>query len=235
MRNLAISFIILASALTAFGQAPIQKPLRVGVGLLGSTYAGDLSTNGKTFTRFYPGMGFSLQFASDKLLHPQLNTGFGKFVAQDRDIPAVDGVQPNTYVETPFFYVDFRLRARFLRERMIVPFASVGLGLLGYTPKDQEGINLLDNIGSRKEEEVYGSISAGFPLSLGTEIRLSHFVSLALEYTFRPTTSDYLDNVGLLGARDGKDKIHSLLLSIFFTIDPERTINPNNMRGRDRR
>lgn len=235
MRRFATILFTLLAATMAMAQDAPQKPLRVGIGLLGSTYTGDLNTGGQSFTRFYPGMAFSLQFASPKLLSPQLNTGFGKFVAQDRDIAAIDGIQPNTYAETPYFFVDFRLRARFLRDRVIGPFVSAGIGMLGYTPKDMAGNNLLDNISSRKEEEVYGSLTASFPLSFGTEIRMSHFVSVALEYTFRPTGSDYLDNIGILGQRDGKDKVQSMLLSLYFTIDPERTINPNNMRGRDRR
>lgn len=235
MRKLLTASLLVLLSGHLFGQAPEQKPLRVGMGLIGATYTGDLNTNGQTLYRFYPGLGFSLQFASPKLISPQLNAGFGKFVAQNRKLEAVEGVQPNTYAETPFFYVDFRLRARFLRELPVVPYVSAGIGMLGYTPRDIDGNNLLDNLSTRQEGETYGSLTAAFPLSLGAELTLSHFVSLGLEYTFRPTTSDYLDNIGLLGERSGKDKLHSLMLSIYFTIDPERTIDPNNMRGRDRR
>ena len=217
------------------GQGAGQKPLRVGLGLLGATYVGDLNTNGEALYRFYPGMGFSLQFVSPRRISPQLNTGFGKFVAQNRDLEPVGTVVPNTYVETPFFYVDFRLKARFLRERMVSPYLSAGIGLLGYTPKGTDGKNLLDNLSTREDGETYGSITAGFPLSLGTELRMSPFVALGLEYTYRLTGSDYLDNIGLIGLRDGKDKLQSLMLSFYFTFDPERRINPNDMRGRDSR
>lgn len=212
-----------------------QKPLRVGLGLLGATYVGDLNTNGEALYRFYPGMGFSLQFASPRRVTPQLNTGFGKFVAQNRDLEPVGSVQPNTFVETRFFFVDFRLKARFLRERAFSPYVSAGIGLLGYTPRDQSGNNLLDNLSTREDGETYGSITASFPLSAGAELHMSPFVSLGLEYTFRPTTSDYLDNIGLVGLRNGKDKLQTLMLSFYFTFDPERTVNPNDMRGRDRR
>lgn len=235
MRKFCILILICGGFLFSHAQDLPQKPLRVGLGLLGAAYSGDLTTGGESLTRFYPGFGASLQFLNTKLLSPQLNTGFGKFVAQDRDIPAVDGVQPNTFVSTPFFYVDFRLRARFLREKMVVPYLSAGIGLFGYTPKDMNGNNLVDNVATREDEEIYGSLTAAFPLSLGLEINMSHVVSVGLEYTFRPTGTDYLDNISMLGLRDGKDKLHSLMLSIYFTIDPERTINPNDMRGRDRR
>jgi opacity protein-like surface antigen len=220
---------------TLLGQGAGQKPLRVGLGLLGATYVGDLNTNGEALHRFYPGMGFSLQFVSPRRISPQLNTGFGKFVAQDRNLASTGSVEPNTFVQTPFFYVDFRLKARFLRERTVSPYLSAGIGLLGYTPKDEDEKSLLDNSSTREDGETYGSITAGFPLSVGTELRMSPFVALGLEYTYRLTGSDYLDNIGLVGPRAGKDKLQNLMLSFYFTFDPERTINPNDMRGRDRR
>jgi hypothetical protein len=215
-------------------QSPEQKPLKLGVGLLGASYVGDLSTNGDALYRFYPGVSISLQFDSEKLIAPQLNTGFGKFMAQDRDLQGADGVQPNTYVETNFFFVDFRLRARFLRQTAFNPYFSLGIGLLGFTPKDMEGNSLLDNLSTRAEGETYGSITAGFPFSLGFEVVMSPLVGLGLEYTYRLTATDYLDNISQVGLRDGKDRIQSLLLSVYFTFDPNRSIN-NGIRGKDRR
>jgi hypothetical protein len=215
-------------------QTAEQKPLKLGLGLMGASYVGDLNTNGQALHRFHPGVNISLQFDSEKLIAPQLNTGFGKFVAQDRDLIGSEGAEPNTFVETPFFFVDFRLRARFLRETSFNPYFSLGVGLLGYTPKDEDGNNLLDNISTRAEGETYGSISAGFPFSLGFEVQLSPLVGIGLEYTYRFTTSDYLDNISQLGLRDGNDRLQSLLLSVYFTFDPNRSIN-NGIRGKDRR
>ena len=211
-----------------------QKPLKMGLGLMGSAYVGDLNTNGESFSRFYPGVSISLQFASEKLIAPQLNTGFGRFLSQNRDLAAIDGIQPNTFVETPIFFVDFRLRVRFLRQTAINPYFSLGLGLLGYTPKDAAGNSLLDNLSTRVEGETYGSLTAGFPLSLGTEIQLSPLLGIGLEYTYRLTTSDYLDNISQLGPRAGNDKLQSLLLSLYITFDPNRPIN-NRIRGKDGR
>lgn len=230
--RLMLLLLVLPTALLA--QPGQQKPLKIGVGLLGAAYVGDLNTGGDALYRFHPGVSISLQFASEKLISPQLNTGFGRFVAQDRDLPAVEGVSPNRFVETPFFFVDFRLKARFLRETSFNPYASVGIGLLGFTPRDQDDNNLLDNISTRAEGETYGSLTAGFPLSLGAELQLSPLVGLGLEYTYRLTSSDYLDNIAQLGPRSGNDRLQSLLLSIYFTFDPNRSID-NSIRGKDRR
>lgn len=226
---------ILALLLVGFpllAQQGPQRPLRLGVGLLGATYVGDLNSKGGSIERFSPGATLSLQFASTRLISPQINAGFGRFVAQDRDLEPVEGVQPNTFVQTPFFFVDFRLKARFLRETPVHPYLSAGIGMIGYTPKDLEGNNLIDNYATRNEGETYGSMSAGFPLSPGLEIELSPILMLGLEYTYRPTTSDYLDNVGLIGLRKGKDKLQSLLLTLYITFDPDAS-RPSILRGRD--
>lgn len=215
-------------------QAQQQKPLRLGLGLMGAAYQGDLTTDGDAFYRFHPGVNFSLQFASEKLLSPQLNSGFGRFVSQDRDIAAVEGLQPNTYVDTRFFFVEFRLKARFLREKAVHPYLAAGVGLFGFTPRDEKGNPLLDNIATRQASETYGTITAEFPLGLGLEWELSHLIGLSLEYTFRPTASDYLDNISNLGTQAGNDKLHTITMGLFFTFDPDRPVNPNDLRGKDR-
>jgi hypothetical protein len=232
MKHWIALFLLLLLAAAVPAQGP-QSPLRLGLGLMGTTYVGDLNSTGGSLMRFSPGATLSLQFAGTKLISPQLNAGFGKFVAQDRDLqPSEEGIQPNTFVQTPFFFVDFRLKARFLRETAVHPHISAGIGLLGFTPKDGDGNNLIDNFATREESETYGSMTASFPLSAGLEVELNGVIMLGLEYTFRPTTSDYLDNVGLLGPRDGKDKLQSLLLTLYFTIDPSGNA-PLRGRGRN--
>lgn len=233
MKRIATVLLLVCLAVAASGQQGPQSPLRLGLGLFGATYVGDLNSNGGSLEKFSPGAALSVQFASKKLLGPQLNAGFGKIVAQDRTLEAVDGVQPNTFVQTPFFYVDLRLKARFLREAPVHPHISAGVGMLGYTPRDGDGNNLIDNFATRNEGETYGSISANFPLSAGLEIQLHPILMLGLEYTYRPTTSDYLDNIGQVGLRNGKDKVQSLLLTMYVTFDPDAMSSPS-LRGRDR-
>lgn len=215
--------------------APAQSPLRLGFGFMGTAYQGDLTTQGTQFYRFNPGFNASLQFASQKLITPQVNAGFGKFTAQDRDIPAIDGVQPNTFVQTNFFFVDLRLKVRAFRRHKVNPYASIGIGLLGYTPRDEDGNGLVDNSNTRNPDELYGSITAGFPMSLGIEFHMNPIMSLGLEYTRRGTGTDYLDNIGQLGPAEGNDRLHHLQVTLFFTLDPDGLNDWRNLKGRDRR
>jgi hypothetical protein len=227
--------IVLISLFSAplWAQGEAGKPLRLGVGLLASTYIGDLNARGGSMERFTSGASLSLQFASEKLLSPQLNAGFGRIMAQDRELQAVDGVYPNTFVQTPFFQVDLRLKARFLRASPVHPHMSAGVGFLGYTPKDMDGNNLTDNYSTRRSDETYGPMTASFPLSAGVEVPLNGTLMVGLDYTYRMTASDYLDNVGRLGQRKGNDKLQSILLTLYITFD-QGTTSRTGLRGKDR-
>ena len=234
MKKHSIAFVLLLMlTVNLSAQGPSPKPLRLGIGLLAAGYAGDLTVNSHPFERFSAGASLSLQFASEKLISPQLNGGFGKFSAQDRDIAAVEGVQPNTFVETPFFFVDLRIKARFLRETGFNPYISAGIGMLGFTPRDGMGNSLLDNYSTRQEGETYGSITANFPLSAGFEVKLGPILLVGLEYTYRVTTTDYLDNISALGQKEGNDNLQSILLSLGLTFDPDHLFD-TPLRGRDR-
>lgn len=207
--------------------------MKLGLGFFGATYRGDLTPKGSGWDRFYPGFNASLQFANQKFISPQLNGGFGRFISQNRDQGPVDGIQPNTFVETAFFYVDLRLKARFLRQKKFSPYLSIGAGLLGYTPRDEDNTSLLDDVDTRADGETYGSLTAGFPLSAGFELKLSPIVSLGFEYTNRRSGTDYLDNISQLGSRKGKDRINSITANLFLTFDPQ--VMSGKFRGKDSR
>ena len=235
---LLICGILLSVGLSA--QAPITKkggikPLKAGFGLMATGYLGDLNyQSGQMYNRFYPGFNVSLQFANEKFFYPQLNVGYGRFVAQNRKLEPVEGYNVNKFVSTAVFYADIRMKFRAFPRKMFQPYVSVGVGILNYTPKDADRNSLSDNFESRKEEETYGSVTAGFPLSGGLDVKLSHIVAIGIEYTHRITLTDYLDNIGELGGFKGKDHLTNLTLSAQFTFDPERKIRNQNLRGKDR-
>ncbi|MEL6733355.1 MAG: hypothetical protein AAFP83_19630, partial [Bacteroidota bacterium] len=52
--------------------------IRVGVGLTGYAYRGDLTQDDPSFWRVYPGGNISLQFSPRRKFQPQLNAGFGR-------------------------------------------------------------------------------------------------------------------------------------------------------------
>ncbi|MFK7922329.1 MAG: LysM peptidoglycan-binding domain-containing protein [Bacteroidia bacterium] len=197
-----------------------ERQVKIGFGLDAISYIGDLSDPDQAIHRIYPGANLSIQLEGPKRLKIQLNGGFGKFSEQ------YDGVKPstspgvivNTFVETSFYYGDLRLKYRFPISQHFHPFLTAGAGVLAFTPRDQEGRFLNDALFTREPDENYSTIVPQIPVGAGIQARINPAVSVSLEYLFRYTPTDYLDNIGRLGTRPGHDFLHGLQLSMYITL-----------------
>lgn len=200
--------------------AQSQRQVKVGFGLDGISYVGDLSDPNQKIHRIYPGANLSIQLEGPKRLKLQLNGGFGKFSEQYDDVRPSNtpGVKVNTFVETSFFYGDLRLKYRFPISKHFHPFLTAGAGVLSFTPRDQEGRFLNDALFTREPDEDYSTIVPQIPFGGGVQARINPAVSISLEYLFRFTPTDYLDNIGRLGTREGDDFLHGMQLSMYITL-----------------
>lgn len=232
MRRIILLFLAILS-LGSWASAQ-RKPLKTGIGMLGAAYMGDMNNNGTELYKFYPGINASFEFASHRRVVPQLCGGYGKFVAQNRDLGVVEGIRLNTFVETSFFFADLRIKYRFRKDRKIIPYLSAGFGLLNYTPHDIEGNGLSDNISTRPDGEIYSSLAASLPLTAGCEFKLSPLLSVSMEANHRRSGTDFLDNIGSLGTRKGNDHLNTASITMHLTFDPEQPINIGNRNGRQR-
>ncbi|MCZ2355801.1 MAG: hypothetical protein LC115_03760 [Bacteroidia bacterium] len=217
------SFTVMAQEVSDNEDKPIlPKPaLKFGLGFLGITYNGDLNANEEYWHRFYPGGNLSLQFNSVRRLSPQLNIGFSKIIAQDRSL-FQNGQKSNNYVETPFFWGNVLVKYRFYKTGRVRPHIAAGIGILGFNPKDIEGNNLASNQQTREPGETYSTTVLFFPLNAGVELKLNSFVAIALDYYRFNTTTDYLDNVGKLGKKRGKDILQGLQFTVFWMWDYQK-------------
>ncbi len=193
-----------------------------------NTYIGDLSEQGLKVRRFQPGGYISLQFPTKGLVWPQLNVGFGRIVEQvDGDpFPNLPDISPNSFVETSIFHTELQVNIRFFKRSFLQPYIGLGGGILFYQPKDEKGNFLGENPFTRQEGETYATATAYLPLTAGILSKLSERISLGLSYTYRPTASDYLDNIGQLGNRKGNDALHSAQLSLYFNMGPVKAPKP---------
>lgn len=202
-----------------FNQAQISvKGPRIGIGYAANTYIGDLNANEKMH-RFYPGIHLSLGFETQKVIMPGFNLFIGKFIAQTRNLPPVEGRQPNSFVKTPFVNASFSLKIRPLFKSPISPFIGLGLGLLHFTPKNEQNQNFSTLLSTRLPGESYASNTLNFPFNLGVDFKLSRNFSLGLNYYYVLTTTDYLDNIGKLGVESGNDQMMHLSLSMQMVLE----------------
>ncbi len=226
MRQFLTSLLLVAGI--SFLQAQDgPPPLRIGVGMMGISYAGDLTVDDGSFQRFSPGGHLAVQFAGAKKLRPALIAGYGGFREQidvfPGSVPA--GIEPNTFVETSFFFADFRLQYYFLQNARVSPYLAAGVGMFSFSPQDQDGNFLGENIFTRQEGETYNTTIASFPITAGVNIDVNQVISLSVGYTQRFTPSDYLDNIGLLGTKNGNDVVQHFQMGVHFTLVPRDEID----------
>ncbi len=213
--------IILLSFVFHFNYAQISvKGPRIGIGYLANTYFGDLNAQEKLH-RFYPGVHLNLSFETQKSFMLGFNILFGQFIAQTRNLPPVDGIQPNSFVKTSFTNASFLLKYRPFFKNALSPFLGAGLGLLNFTPKNEQNQNLSSVLSTRTPGESYSSTGLCLPLNTGVDLKLSRNFSLGLNYFYVFTSTDYLDNIGKLGSTPGNDKIMQLSLSMQFVLESE--------------
>lgn len=204
------------------------RRLKLGLGLHGIAYRGDLSDPAEPLPRIYPGGNLSIQIEGPSRLKGQLNAGFGKFAEQyDVFLPASQAnIEPNRFVETSFFYGDLRLKYRFPLSKRFHPFLTAGAGVLAFSPHNEAGRNLQGLPNTREPDESYSTVIPQIPLGIGTQAIINGSVSMSLEYLFRITPSDYLDNVGRLGTHRGNDYLQGLQLTLYITLNPPPPIPP---------
>ncbi|MEM7509642.1 MAG: LysM peptidoglycan-binding domain-containing protein [Bacteroidota bacterium] len=197
-----------------------QTPLQLGLGMGAINYLGDFTEGSSFLNRFDPLFNFSVQIENNKPLQFQLNVGFGSFTEQfDEAPPEVPSeILLNNYVKTNFFYGDLRLRYRFRPGKKLRPYVSTGPGLLVFSPRDQDGKFLNEATRTRNENEQYNTFTLQWPLTGGVLFQLADNFSMGLDYTYRFTGSDYLDNIGELGTRKGNDALHGLTISAYVSL-----------------
>ncbi|MEM6265616.1 MAG: LysM peptidoglycan-binding domain-containing protein, partial [Bacteroidota bacterium] len=153
------------------------------------------------------------------------------FIAQTASDQVLTGDfgRANTFVQTSFFVSDLRLQLRILKNTKFQPYLAVGGGMMLFNPRDEEGNFLGENIFTRESGESYNTTIPMIPLAAGVQMRVNRIISLSMEYNYRVIPSDYLDNVGRLGKRDGDDILQGLQLSVHFNLNPASTPMPKQL------
>ncbi|MFK7968985.1 MAG: LysM peptidoglycan-binding domain-containing protein [Bacteroidia bacterium] len=218
---ICIVFCISVISLKAQGDG---EGIHIQVGMGGTAYTGDLTEPDLPMFRTQPSVNLGLVIAGKGWIQPRIGVGFGSFIEQQDQnliIPPA-GIIPTPYVQSTFTHMDLQLQLVLWRKRTFSLSMGGGLGLLFFSPKNFEGDFLIDNPFTRLPEEEYPGFAPSFPLSVGLNIRLKSQMGLRLEYTYRPTGTDYLDNIGLLGNREGNDRLQSISVGFWVGLRPPK-------------
>lgn len=201
------------------------QPLQIGLGLSGIAYVGDLSDPGLAYPRIQAGGELWLQRESGRRLRPLLSLSLGRFADQyDAELPSLPpGFVPPTYVETRFWTGDLRLQYRLFPQGKWQPSLSAGAGLIGFSPRDPNGRRLLRATDSRPAGETYNTVVPQLPLGAALHYRIHPQLRVGLAGTYRFVPSDYLDNIGAWGGREGFDALYMLSLQVQLSLPGSRS------------
>ncbi|MFN0201582.1 MAG: outer membrane beta-barrel protein [Bacteroidia bacterium] len=218
---MSLQKILLKDSTTRKGQG-----IRIGLSMNVWNYRGDFSDDKYDWTRVYPGFNISLQSASRKKLQGQFNMGIGSIAdqADAGDVMTTEpDIFPNQFFFTNFVYGDVRIRYHFLPKSRLKPYLGAGVGVLVFSPQDARNRSLSEpDNGSRPVGEEYGIFTVQAPLCVGLDWRFHPNLSVGLQYSYHLTGTDYLDNIGSLGAKKGKDNLQSLQFALYITPNPPK-------------
>lgn len=186
-------------------------------GISMNAYKGDLSGYEQYTSSFHIGA----QLNRKHRINGNLNIGFGNINGENRNFTFESEQQPlpspNKFFKTQFFYLNYDLHYNIIKKKNIILYFSQGIGLIRFSPEDDEGNSLAENQNTREEDETYRKESFMLPTSLGAIYILPNQFGLSLQAGFYNTLTDYLDNISNLG--DSKnDNILAFRMAFFVPI-----------------
>ncbi|MGB3618094.1 MAG: hypothetical protein WBA12_08245, partial [Catalinimonas sp.] len=220
-RLILCTFLLLPATLWAqadtLAPAPTDSlPTRyVEVGLSAAAYKGDLSA----YARWTPLAHVALHFQRRKRLNGSLQLMVGQVAGQGlnarfQEGTATDGRTPNRDFRTALFAFNYTLHLNLIARERFRLFVAQGAGLLRYAPQDRDGNRLADRATTLAPGESYGVVALHFPSSVGLLYFLPNRWALGLSAGWLNPATDYLDNVGTYGTRDGGDQVAAYRFSV---------------------
>lgn len=229
IRCLLFCFILILIFEGVSAQRRFAPDMDLGGGIAGNIYIGDLNQKISDTRNVYPGFYISTRFSRKGTFFSSFNLGYATLSEQlhDGETMTVSGAgyQASTFFSTRIYSIDYRLQYILLKKIPYSPYLKAGAGLMRFAPFDLNGVNLATNLFSRPEFEDYSVFSYYFPVGAGFQYRANPHLYLSAEYNMYLSGTDYLDNIGSNGTKQGKDYFHSIQFSVYVRISEGRKNN----------
>ncbi len=214
--GLVISFSAIAQKDAAKARAGVRSPglkslgeegsskFNVSVGVGAASYLGDLIQGNKLYAQ--PGLTFSgaISYAFTNKLAARFDVGFQKIKAGDSENTGAHKDRNLSFKSTVF---DFALSGEYtilnLENFTVSPYISAGVGVMAFSPSAEDATGkktLLRELGTEGQglagyPDFYSSAAVIFPLGIGVKYPINEKIMLSLDFTYRITRTDYLDDV----------------------------------------
>ncbi len=213
----------------AYGQKKYIPNMDIGIGVSGNVYIGDLSQKITDIRNVYPGISIGTRFTQKERIFSTINLNYNILSEQLHDGETMTitgpGYQASTYFNTHIYSIDYRLQYLILKKKTFTPYLKAGGGVMRFIPYDINGVNLATNVFSRPEAENYSVFSLYIPVGFGIQYSVSPKLFVSAEYQGFMTATDYLDNIGTNGTKNGKDLFHSILFSVYYRVSEKGSLH----------
>lgn len=219
MKILKFTFIILGILLTIntnaqesprnLNDAPPSK-FRISAGAGTANYYGDLK-KGSFFTQTSFSFSAALSYTLTKKLAAKLDVGIQRLQGSDSK---KGGAHPGRNLSFKSNVLDFAISGEYtilnLDNFPLSPYVSAGIGVMLFNPyaKDASGNKQsLPELGTEGQgltgyPGIYSTAALEFPLGIGVKYPINEKLTLALDFNYRITRTDYLDDVSRIGYPD---------------------------------
>ena len=176
----------------------------VSVGGGVANYYGDLIEKKINLTQFGASLSAGAQYAFSPRFAARFDLGYAKLQGSDSKS---GGAYPNRNLSFKSNVFDFSLAAEFtvlnLDKFPISPYISAGAGVVVFDPYSYKATGQRQNLHDLNTEgqglpgygDSYDRSAFEFPIGAGLKFRASDNLTLALDFNYRITQTDYLDDV----------------------------------------
>lgn len=208
-------YLIASSLLITLGTNAQKSPKKQGdddyskfsvsLGAGAANYYGDLIKNNISLSQLGYSLSAGAHYAFSPRIAARFDLGYQKLEGSDSKS---GGAYPNRNLSFKSNVFDFSLGAEFtilnLNKFRISPYVSAGVGVLVFDPYTYDGTTgrrqYLHDLGTEGQglpgyAPVYNTAALEFPLGAGIKYKASDKLTLALDFNYRITQTDYLDDV----------------------------------------
>lgn len=188
----------------------------VGIGGGVMNYSGELTNSIFDFKHLHFGGSIFGRYNVGKFLSLRLQLALGSISGSDANSTELRNQIRNLDFNSHLFEGSFLVEANLMgfqprgHERMFSPYVFVGIGVFNYNPytthfdpnRDGQLVYLqafrTEGQGSNtfSNRPLYSTTQVSIPMGLGVKYAINSNMTLAIEVGFRPTFTDYLDDVG---------------------------------------
>lgn len=220
--RILFTFLILLP-LSALAQIQkVNKFLELGISPI--SYKGDLSQGYQKWTSAFH---IGLKRNDKKRVNGHFNLMAGTINGQNihYSFPSSTAT-PSRFFKTTFIALNYDVQYNIIKKDHFILFISQGIGLLRFTPKNEDNEDLSDKFNTRAKDETFNNIAFFFPHSIGFMYFLPNNYGAGFQIGRLSPATDYLDNISLLSDYSKPDNILAFKFTVLAPLTYKKAATP---------